>query len=66
MSSETSTVEIKYVMEITGFSAGLIRHMCHRNKIPGAFQLDPGVRGSRWRFHRGKLLNWWAELVGNK
>jgi hypothetical protein len=65
MSSEAS-VEIKYVMELTGLTADRIRHLCNRKQIPGAFQLAPGVRGAHWRFHRGKLLNWWAELIGDK
>jgi hypothetical protein len=50
--------DIEWLRGVTGWSAFKISRLCRIKAIRGAFQAQPGVRGSMWQFRKAKTLEW--------
>jgi hypothetical protein len=60
--SEKPTGDMGWAMGLTGWSHDKISRLCRRGVIPGAFQAEPGVKGSMWTFRKTEFLNWFNDL----
>jgi hypothetical protein len=50
--------DMKWLMTETGWTHDKISRLCRLRQIRGAFQSQPGTRGSMWHFRKAKTLAW--------
>jgi hypothetical protein len=60
--SETAVGDMRWLQGITGWSSFKISRLCRIKQIKGAFQSQPGTRGSMWCFRKAKTLAWLDSL----
>ena len=52
----------EWLMTETGWTHDKISRLCRLRQIKGAFQSQPGTRGSMWHFRKAKTLAWLESL----
>ena len=62
--TENGIGDIKWLMAETGWTYDKIGRLCRLRQIKGAFQTQPGTRGSLWHFRKAKTLTWLESLEG--
>jgi hypothetical protein len=50
--------DMKWLRTETGWTHDKISRLCRLRQIKGAFQSQPGTRGSMWHFRKAKTLAW--------
>jgi hypothetical protein len=58
LQTESSIGDMKWLMTETGWTHDKISRLCRLRQIKGAFQSQPGTRGSMWHFRKAKTLGW--------
>jgi hypothetical protein len=54
--------DVRWLQGITGWSSFKISRLCRIKQIKGAFQSQPGTRGSMWCFKKAKTQAWLDSL----
>jgi hypothetical protein len=62
LGSESSIGDVRWVMGLTNWSHDKVARLCRLKRIKGAFQAQPGTRGSMWLFRKNRTLGWLKSL----
>jgi hypothetical protein len=62
LQAENSVGDMRWLITETGWTHDKISRLCRLKKIKGAFQSQPGTRGSMWCFRKSKTLAWLESL----
>jgi hypothetical protein len=60
--TESGIGDTAWLMSKTGWNHDKVARFCRLKRIKGAFQAQPGTRGSTWYFRKAKTLAWLESL----
>ena len=60
--TETGVGDTAWLMSKTGWTHDKVARLCRLKRIKGAFQAQPGIKGSLWCFRKARTLVWLESL----
>jgi hypothetical protein len=60
--TESGIGDVRWVTGLTNWSHDKVARLRRLKRIKGAFQAQPGTRGSMWLFRKSRTLGWLKSL----